>query len=120
MAKVRTQADRRQYSTMTDRHGRKFWTVVEKDTMHPCTTVSPKGWQPPKLFGKTPFLPPDNLMQPAPDDPFALVIDYDTWIADVEREHVAYEERLGAAATMMFGSGAARAIQERSPELVRF
>lgn len=120
MPKVRTQADRRQHATVTDRHNRKFSVIIEKDTMHPCSTPVPKGWTPPKLFGKTPFLPPETYISYAPDDPFAMVIDYDTWIADCEREHASYEERISSAAIMQFGSGAARAVKERSPELLNY
>ncbi|MDP9202814.1 MAG: hypothetical protein M3P26_12885 [Gemmatimonadota bacterium] len=120
MPKVRTQADRRQHATITDRHGRKFWTVIEKDTMRSCSALIPKGWEPPKLFGKTPFVPPEAYITYAVDDPFEMTVNYDLWIADTEREHEAYAQRMSAAAIMLFGSGAAEQVKKQSPELLNY
>lgn len=120
MAKVRTQADRRQHATVTDAHGRKFWTVIEKDTMRSCGPLIPEGWTPPKLFGKTPFVPPEAYVTYDARDPFKMLIDYDRWIADIEREHEGYAQRMSAAAVMQFGSGAADAVKRQSPELLHY
>lgn len=120
MAKIRTQADRRQHATVTDQHGRKFYVVIEKDTMHPCSQPTPIGWNPPLLGGKKPFLPPQQYQTFAPNDPFRMEINYDLWIADVEGEHTSRADKIGAAAVMMFGSGAADAIKRNDPELMRY
>jgi len=120
MPKVRTQPDRRQHAVVTDQHRRKFWTVIEKDTMRSCSALIPKGWTPPLLNGKTPFVPPECYITYAPDDPFEMTINYDVWIADVEREHEAYAQRMSAAAIMQFGSGASDAIKRQSPELMHY
>src|SRR4051812_42579211 len=98
MPKVRTQADRRQHATIYDQHRRKFWTIIEKDTMRSCSALIPKGWEPPKLFGKTPFVPPETYHRVKADDPFEMEIDYDTWIADLEREQEAYRQKISSSA----------------------
>jgi hypothetical protein len=120
MAKIRTQADRRQISTVMDQHGRKYRVFVEKDTMHPCSPPAPKDWAPPLLAGRTPFVAPENYLFYPKDDPFSMTIDYDRWIADLEQQHKSYEERLSTAAVMMYGSQAAQALENKNPELLRF
>jgi hypothetical protein len=120
MAKVRTQADRRQHATITDDSGRKWWTVIEKDTMRSCGPMIPKGWTAPKLFGTLPFVPPEKYHRYTPDDPFTMKIDYDAWIEDVETEQKNFESRRSSSAIMLFGSGAAAAVRDNSPELKNF
>lgn len=120
MAKIRTQADRRQLSTVSDQHGRRYRVFVEKDTMHPCSPPAPKDWTPPLLYGRTPFVAPETYLFYPKDDPFSMSIDYDRWIADLEQQHRSYEERLSTAAVMMYGSQAAQALENKNPELLRF
>lgn len=113
MAKVRTQPDRRQDAIFTDQHGRRFKTVVERDTMHPCAALTPYGW-------KAPLVTPDKYFQIDKDEPFRLKIDYDSWIADLEEAAREYDTRLGSNAVMLFGTGAASALQRRDTELLRY
>lgn len=120
MAKIRTQADRRNSVVITDQHGRKFAVWVEKDTMHPCSALVPRGWNPPMLAGQTPFLPPEEYVSFPADEPFAMRIDYDRWIAFVEQMHKMYDEKISSSAVLLFGSGAAQAIESKNVELMRY
>jgi hypothetical protein len=95
--KIRTQADRRQHATLMDKEGRKWQAVIEKDTMHPCGVISPKGWR-----ETTGCVVPDQYKTiPDLSDPFALVIDYDKWIEDLEAAHRDYEDRMQTTAMAM-------------------
>lgn len=98
MAKIRTQADRRKHAVFTDQFGRKWETQIEKDTMHPCTAVTPKGWR------ETPgcVVPDVYKTYPKPDDPFAMVILLNDWIQALEEANSAYES--SAANTAMYMS----------------
>jgi hypothetical protein len=120
MAKVRTQPERRQNATLIDQHGRKWAVTIERDTMHPCSTPRPKGWEAPKLAGQKALIPPEQYLSYPPDDPFTMKIDYDQIIADRQDALREWEDRLRTNATMLYGSGAVAAIQRNDPELVRF
>jgi len=120
MAKVRTQADRRQNATVTDQHGRKYSVVLEKDTMHPCSPPNPKGWTPPLLNGRQPFIPPESYQSFPKGDPFSMRIDYDRWIADLEAAHRRFDEKISSSAVLLFGSAAAKMIEEKNVELMRY
>jgi hypothetical protein len=98
MAKIRTQADRRKHAVFTDQFGRKWETEIEKDTMHPCTAVTPKGWR--EADG---CVTPDIYKTyPKIDDPFAMVINLEDWIQHLEERQRDYEQT--AANTAMYMS----------------
>jgi hypothetical protein len=98
MGKIRTQADRRKHAVFVDQFGRKWETQIEKDTMHPCTVVTPKGWREPEGC----VTPEVYKSYPHVDDPFAMVIKVDEWIQALEEAQQAYEQT--AANTAMFMS----------------
>lgn len=98
MAKIRTQADRRKHAVFTDQHGRKWFAVIEKDTMHPCSAITPHGgWH--EAEGCT--VPDVYKTFPDEQDPFRMVIDYATWIADWAEARKDYDGRAATTAAFM-------------------
>jgi hypothetical protein len=69
----------RRYQQYTDQHGRRWGAVIEIKTGHPCGPWEPKF--------DAPWLPATEYLRIRPDheaQPWAVVIDYDTAIADLK------------------------------------
>lgn len=97
MPKVRTQADRRKHAAFTDQHGRKWFAVIEKDTMHPAGAITPKGWLEPEGC----IVPDCYKTFPDLQDPFMIVIAYDEWITALEVAEEDYHSRAATSAAFM-------------------
>lgn len=84
---IPTQADKRRSMTLKDRHGRKFFAVIEKATGVPTGLVQP-------LFqvADPTLIPPQKYMRFPEDQPGFLDIDYDAWEADAQASQREWEQ----------------------------
>lgn len=84
---VPTQADKRRSMTLRDRHGRKFFAVIEKATGVATGLVQP-------LFqvADPALIPPQKYMRFPEDQPGFLDLDYDGWEADAQAAQREWEQ----------------------------
>lgn len=105
------QPSKRGYSTFRDQHGRRWGAVTENKTRHPVGMPEPKF--------KAPILPPVHLIRPKPGDDSELVIDYKSWLGELDAAHQQWDQTLREAAKKLYGQGAiAHAIENPQPELL--
>lgn len=97
---------------MTDQHGRKWETTIDFIANGPCGPINPKGWN-------APLRVPTKYLKFQPENAMELVIDYDSWIPNVEEAWRVWDQLLYDDAILLFGTEGVKAYTEKKPELLR-
>lgn len=92
-----------------DQHNRPYSTVVSKETMVPCTSLTPVGWDAPLPM----MVPPTKYFTFDPNETGRTVIDYDRWIRDLGAAERDYRDWVLQVAKQQFGGAALQKIESR-------
>ena len=93
-----TQADKRRNTTLTDKFGRKYFAVIEKESGYPTGLVQCLWDAPhPGLY------PPQKYMTFPEDQPGKVVIDYEAWEADYREAEQEWDKRRVYLSNLMPG-----------------
>jgi len=117
--RVFDQASWRRSVVMRDQHGRKWGFTIDTKTMSPVASGIWVDWSPSELPGGKRLIPPQKYLRFDPEDLGTVVIDYDSWKADLERADETWESILQAHATGMYGDKAAEAMERPPVPLLR-
>lgn len=117
--RVYDQASWRRSVTMRDQHGRKWQCTIDTRSMSPVGSPMWVDWSPSELPGGKRLLPPQKYLRFDPEDLGTVLIDYDSWKADLELADETWESMLQAHASGMYGDKAAEAMERPPVPLLR-
>jgi hypothetical protein len=107
-----SQTNSRRYAHFIDQHGRRWGAVIEIRTGHAVGAFEPDDF-------RAPVLPPNRHIHHVANDPVAIRIDYEGWVAESRRARLEYERRVREVATRLSAQGQVeRMLAERPPELL--
>jgi len=105
-----SQPGQRRYARFRDQHGRVWGATIEVRSNGRVGDARPEF--------DAPIYPPDKYIKAHPDDPFAILIDYDEWESDSRRATKEYEETVREWAVKLGLSGQIHdAITNPPPEI---
>lgn len=109
MAKIKSQNDQRRYATFKDQHGRKWGAVVEKETGDPVGGIMPQF--------EAPWMPPPHIVRVVPGETGVVEIHYDELVREIREAHGHFLDQARNIAVLMYGEGAAQALETMPREL---